>query len=398
MANLTVNDYLDSLDIDKHNLVGALRSGNVIVDDNNTFTELIPKVSTLRQIIESDIIRTNEGPSVTTKATPRILKVIKSLPSPFIIKNTAQGAFAYFRGTKLPELQFEGTIKDFSYMYYYCENVLDFTDLQTTNATNMDHMYYGCQQLTNIPNMDTSNVTNMQEIFSGTGIQKCENFDASSCTTLYEGFERCDQLKSITNLKLSNKMQRLYHLCDGCSNLETFTFSDDSDLSGVTDIRGMLSNCNKLVSMTFPDSLKNITSITSLFSSCRALKTFTGLNTSNVDSFDYAFLECRALESIPALDMGKALNISYMFNNCNSLKNIEALTDLGKTGRNMSLDLRYCHYLTEESVNNIINSVYDVSSLGTDCKIQLSSYMPNYTVTDDDKQRAAAKGWTLTLS
>lgn len=395
MANLTVNDYLDSLDIDKHNLVKALRSGNIIVDDNNTFTELIPKVSALRQIVESDIIRTNEGPSVTTNATPYILKVIKSLPSPFIIKNTAQGAFAYFRGTKLPELQFEGTINDFSYMYHSCTNVLNFPDLQTHNATNMSHMYYHCSQLTNIPNMDTSNVTNMQEIFAGTNIQKCENFDAYNCTNLNNGFQYCRSLKSITNLKVSNKMQSLSGLCDGCSNLETFTFSDNSDLSGVTSITSMLNSCAKLVSIVFPNGLKNITNITTLFYGCNALKTFTGLDTSNVNYFDSAFLGCKSLESIPSLDMGKAISINSMFINCNSLKNIEALTNLGKTGRNMNLDLRYCHYLTKESINNIINSVYDVTSLGTTCKIQLSSYMPNYTVTDDDKQRAAAKGWTI---
>lgn len=395
MANLTVNDYLDNLDIDKHNLVKALRSGNVIVDDNNTFTELIPKVSALRQIVESDIIRTNEGPSVTTKAAPRILKVIKSLPSPFIIKNTAQGAFAYFRGTKLPELQFEGTINDFSYMYYSCGNVLNFPDLQTPNATNMNSMYHGCHQLTNIPNMNTSNVTNMQNIFVSTNIQKCENFDAYNCTNLSNGFEYCSNLKSITNLKVSNKMQSLSGLCDGCGNLETFTFSDDSDLSGVTSISSMLSSCAKLVSIVFPNGLKNITSIGTLFYGCEALKTFTGLDTSNVKYFDSAFLGCKSLESMPSLDMGKAISIDSMFNSCNSLKNIEALTNLGKTGRNMNLDLSSCSYLTKESVNNIINSVYDVTSLGTTCKINLPRYMHNYTVTDDDKQRAAAKGWTI---
>lgn len=395
MTNLTVNDYLDSLDIDKHNLVKALRSGNVIVDDNNTFTELIPKVSALRQIVESDIIRTNEGPNVTTNATPRILKVIKSLPSPFIIKNTAQGAFAYFRGPKLPELQFEGTINDFSYMYYFCGNVLNFPDLQTPNAINMNSMYCGCHQLTNIPNMNTSNVTNMKNIFANTSIQKCENFDAYNCTDLSSGFSYCSSLKSITNLKVSNKMQILSSLCEGCSNLETFTFSDDSDLSGVTSISNMLFSCAKLVSIVFPNGLKNITSISTLFYGCGALKTFTGLDTSNVKYFSSAFLGCKSLESMPSLDMGKAISIDNMFINCNSLKNIEALTNLGKTGRNMNLDLSYCHYLTKESVNNIINSVYDVTSLGTTCKIQLSSYMPNYTVTDDDKQRAAAKGWTI---
>ena len=64
-------------------------------------------------------------------------------------------------------------------------------------------------QLTNIPNMDTSNVTNMQGIFADTNIQKCENFDAYNCTDLSSGFNYCRSLKSITNLKVSNKMQSL---------------------------------------------------------------------------------------------------------------------------------------------------------------------------------------------
>lgn len=62
-------------------------------------------------------------------------------------------------------------VKDFSYMFYNCNNLLsvNMNDLIISNATNMSHMFERCSKLSsiNMSKWNTSKVTNMTNILEG---------------------------------------------------------------------------------------------------------------------------------------------------------------------------------------------------------------------------------------
>ena len=96
------------------------------------------------------------------------------------LEGTSTGLFkdAEFRNINVTRVIIENTTDSMFENNIYLRNV-SWTDVDTTNVTNMSKMFKNCQLLTNISiNTDTSNVTDMCEMFSGCADLK--NLDLSS--------------------------------------------------------------------------------------------------------------------------------------------------------------------------------------------------------------------------
>lgn len=123
--------------------------------------------------------------------------------------------------------------------------------------------------------------------------------------------------------------------------------------------------CSKIKSIVFPDGF--------------------GKKLSNI--YD-GFTLCSSLESIsfPA-GFGSMCKTFYgCFNGCSSLTTIN-----GGIEAKVSLDLSSCTKLTHDSLMNIINSIQTVTSTQT-----LTLGSTNLAkLTDEEKQIATGKGWTL---
>ena len=94
------------------------------------------------------------------------------------------------------KLEFKKNIKDCSFMFAGCYNIIDinFSSFNTVNVNNMQFMFTGCWNLTNLDlsSFNTKNVTNMQGMF-GNYNNKCKYKECSESEGYYCG---CTQLKN----------------------------------------------------------------------------------------------------------------------------------------------------------------------------------------------------------
>ena len=111
------------------------------------------------------------------------------------------------------KIKFKIKLKDCSYMFYGCSNLInaDLSSFDTEDATNMSYMFCGCSNLGNIvlSSFCTKNVTNMICMFSD-----CSNltsldlssFDANNVTNMNSIFSWCSKLKTV---KINNNSPKI---------------------------------------------------------------------------------------------------------------------------------------------------------------------------------------------
>lgn len=257
--------------------------------------------------------------------------------------------------------------------------LLAIPNIETSSVTNMDNMFSHCYSLTMMPQLDTGNVTSMNNMF----------YDCYSLTTI-------PQLNTgnITN------MNNMFH---NCYSLKTIP---QLDTSNVTNMDNMFSSCRSLT--TIPQlNTGNVTSMNNMFASCSSLETVPQLNTNNVTSIASMFASCSSLETVPQLDTSNVTSIVNMFVNCSSLKTLGGLLNLGQayettTSANSysyKVDLSGSPKLTEQSLINILNNLYDIKTKG--CKAQQvvlgSTNLAKLTSEEGQSAlaQATAYGWTV---
>ena len=94
-------------------------------------------------------------------------------------------------------------VTDMGWMFYDCNSLtsLDISNFNTNNVTNMETMFRGCNKLTslNLSNFNTSKVTNMETMFfscNGLKIIYCEqDWKTDKITSSTNMFINCSKLK-----------------------------------------------------------------------------------------------------------------------------------------------------------------------------------------------------------
>ena len=176
--------------------------------------------------------------------------------------------------------------------------------------------------------------------------------------------------------------------------------------SNVTNMSNMFNGCYGLTTIPQLDT-SNVTNMSDMFNSCNKLTTIPQLNTSNVDNMSDMFSGCNKLTTILQLNGEKLANINYVFRNCTSLENFNGLINLGQAYStttsanygNYRLDLSSSTSLTEQSLINILNNLYDIATKG--CKTQTvtlgATNLAKLTSTEGQQALANAqsKGWNI---
>ena len=248
----------------------------------------------------------------------------------------------------------------------------------TVEGTSAEYMFYG-YSLNELPQIDTNNVTNMSNMFSS-----------------------CRNLTTIPQLDTSN-VNRMNNMFSGCTNLTTIP---QLDTSNVANMDYMFYNCSNLTTIPQLDT-SNVFRMTYMFGSCTNLTTIPQLDTSNVTIMDYTFYNCSKLTTIPQLNGEKLTDVASAFNSCNSLENFNGLINLGQaystsTSANSNyykLVLSNSTKLTEQSIINILNNLYDIATKG--CNTQTvtlgATNLAKLTSTEGQQALASAqsKGWNI---
>ena len=248
----------------------------------------------------------------------------------------------------------------------------------TVEGTSAEYMFYGCP-LNELPQLDTSSVTNMSNMFSG-----------------------CINLATIPQLDTSSVTNMTY-MFRGCASLATIP---QIDTSSVTNMSNMFCNCTSLATIPQLDT-SSVTNMSNMFCNCISLATIPQLDTSSVTNMTYMFSDCINLATIPQLDGGKLTSVAYTFNNCKSLENFNGIINLGQAYlttqsanySNYKLVLSNSTKLTEQSIINILNNLYDIKTKGCNAQQVVLGSTNLAKLTSEEGQtaltNATAKGWTI---
>lgn len=206
--------------------------------------------------------------------------------------------------------------------------------------------------------------------------------------------ERIDLITLPQNLQL-DPLESLFSDCDNLLSVNLKYLNTHN----YNNIQYLFSNCKKLENVIFGTfNTENITNMQGIFYKCKSLKQLdiSSFKTGNVENIDMIFDECSNLETIHLgnnFDLSKVKDFTMPFLSCDKLKNITGkISNLGLGWGYLTtvlmLDLAP---LTNESVMVFINGLAEVNS----SKKILLKQETYSTLTDEQKQIAVDKGWTI---
>lgn len=232
--------------------------------------------------------------------------------------------------------------------------------------------------ITKVKVWDTKGRTNFNEIFYGlTKLTEVPMLDTSDGTTFTNLYYNCEKVTSFPTLNTSKgtTFSGMYYGCKGASTFPTI------DTSNGTLFREMYKNCSKM-------------------------QVAPALNTSNGTNFNNMFSSCSSLTTVPTLDLGSAINVAGIIYS-SVLTDLGGFKDLGKAYlttqsanySNYTLNLSSCAKLTEQSLINVLNNLYDIASLGVQTQKCTLGSTNLAKLTSEAGQQALAnaqtKGWTV---
>ena len=224
---------------------------------------------------------------------------------------------------------------------------------------------------------------------SGVDINDYYDLTKKSSGTAYKYIKQIPMLDTSDYTAMSG-------MFNGYSSLTTIP---QLDTSKVTNMNGMFSSCESLKEIPLLNTSK-VTNMNAMFNSCKGLSKIPSLDTSQVTDIETAFQNCKSLVTIPKLNFARIQKISMStFLNCDSLENVGGFADLGKlfvydaNNYHHTVCFSYSAKLTHESLMNIINYLYDISSKKTQ---QLELGSTNLAkLTAEEIQIATDKGFSV---
>ena len=250
------------------------------------------------------------------------------------------------------------------------------------------YAYNGTELDEEIANLDTSNITSMYDMFSGcSSLQTLDlsNFDTSKVTNMSYMFNNCQKLTTLdlSNFDTSNvtNMSDMFDYCQQLTNINISSFNT----SNVLNMSRMFNSCSRLLDLNLSNfDTSKVTDMSNMFENCYDLTTILGI-----------------------ISADNVKNLNAMFNRCNLLTNFSGLLNLGQAYSTASsanyyaykVNLSSCTKLTEQSLINILNNLYDIKTKG--CKAQqvvLGSTNLAKLVSEEGQaalSNAQAKGWTV---
>ena len=308
------------------------------------------------------------------------------------------------------KLIFKNNIKDCSFMFAGCKNIINinFSNFNSKNIINMRYMFSGCINLNNLDlsSFNTKNVINMEGMFGKysnlsnldlsflaliNDINVYDNFWKNTFKQYFEGCINLQSLKLSSTFITKNVTNMMGMFCD-CQNLENIDLPSSFDTKNVTNMMGMFSGCENIEQLTLPSSFdtKNVTNMMNMFCKCKKLEKINlpnSFNTENVTNMICMFGDCRKLENLylpSSFNTKNVTNMMLMFIHCKKLENLN-LSSSFNTEKVVNMMYMFADCKNLENLNlpstfNTIN-VKNMMYMFIDCKhlvnLNLSSSFNN---------------------
>lgn len=324
----------------------------------------------------------------------------------FIMDNKESFRFTLKVVATVPE------ITDCSYLFSGCNaDIIDLSEFNTSNVTNMERMFYNCPQVWDIQfkntetghtSFDTGKVVNMAYMF-----YKCAQlwhldvsmFNTSKVTTMYGLFADCAclELSELPNFDTSNVvyMNAMFYGCAELWELDLTNFNTSKvesfnsifygcsllnsvditgwDTSNVNNMWGMFSNCVNLSHIYRGKwDTSKVTRMDGMFYDCQNLNELdlADFDTSKVESFNSMFYGCQSLLelNLSTFNTYSLTDTQYMFYGCQSLNTIYCNDDWDLGVVTDSFDM------FEDCINLVGSIEYDSSKININYANPINGY------------------------
>ena len=248
------------------------------------------------------------------------------------------------------KLIFKINIKDCSFMFAGCKNIIDINlkYFNTSNVNNMRYMFSGCENIKelDLSSFNTKNVKNMEGMFGE-----------------YNNVKSIDWSK----VDIRNPPKGKIYIKD-CNSLEKLNLSS-FDTKNVNNMMGMFWDCSQLKELNLSSfDTKNVNNMMGMFGGCSQLKelNLSSFDTKNVNNMMMMFGGC------------SQNNMMCMFNKCSQLKELNLSSFDTKNVNNMMGMFYNCSQLKELNLSSFdTKNVNNVKGIFYNCNINnfnLSSF------------------------
>ena len=286
-------------------------------------------------------------------------------------------------------------VTDMNHMFYGCENLstLDLSNFNTKNVTDMRCMFFECENLAtlDLSSFDTKNVTNMEYMFywckSLTTVD-LSSFDTRNITDMRYMFYKCESLSTLDLSSFDTKsVIDMYDMFDSCKSLTTLDLSN-FDTKNVTDMRNMFRRCKSLTTVDLSNfNTRNVTNMAGMFSGCESLTTvdLSNFNTRNVINMRNMFCWCESLTTLDLsnFDTKNVTDITGMFYRCENLATLDLSSFDTKNVTYMTDMFSGCESLVSVKLNLNNLGSYDTKALK---KVILECNIPPLVINSTSEQ------------
>ena len=251
--------------------------------------------------------------------------------------------------------------------------------------------------LVEIRNLDARNATSAYELF-GTKVESfvLNDLNLSKVTDMSYMFSNC----SATTIDISNwdtsSVNSLNHTFTDCTKVTSLDLSS-WDTSNVTDISYMCNACYELQSLDVSSwNTSNVTTMKAMFQYCEKLKSLdlSSWDTSNMTVMRGAFIACKGLQSLDlsSWDTSKVTDMYYMFIFCENLQYLNLSSwDTSKV-TDMDSMFQFCKNLESLDLSSWdMTKVTNRDSMFSYCNKLNTIYMRGCNQTTIDKIKAQLK-------
>ena len=219
---------------------------------------------------------------------------------------------------------------------------------------------------------------------------------------LFRGCYNLTDCSALMNLP-TTALNSLREAFTWCSSLQTIPLFD---ISNVKNMNMTFYNCKKLQNIPSFNTV-NVTSMASAFSNCESLTSIPELNTSKVTSLQSIFYKCTKLETVPLLNCQSCTDIYLIVSGANNITTLGGFQNLGqayKTTQSANyayykLDLSKQTKLTEQSLINVLNNLYDIATKGCNTQQVILGSDNLAKLTSEEGQAALSQaqqfGWSI---
>ena len=241
-------------------------------------------------------------------------------------------------------------VTDMQYMFFNCSSLteLDLSEFNTEKVTNLAYTFYNCSSLTelDLSNFNTDVLIGEGLIWTFAGLQKVpeldvRGFNTSDITTLEGTFYNCSALTSLEPLSswtISDKLTSLQSTFSNCRLISSLEPIKDWNVSNVTTMSNTFYNCSSietlapLANWTITNGELNLASTFYNVNKISSLEPIKDWNVGNVTTMQSTFNNCSSIETLAPLanwtiTNGELKNLAYTFYNVNKISSLEPIKD-----------------------------------------------------------------------